>query len=93
MYLREIGWDGMVWIGLKWLIIETGGRLLWTRYWTFGFHKMLGSSWVAEQLVAPQEGLSSVSKYYVLLSDFKAKFHTRTPWSVGLLSVVIVLCG
>jgi hypothetical protein len=28
MYLREIGWDGMVWIGLKWLIIETGGRLL-----------------------------------------------------------------
>jgi hypothetical protein len=23
--------------------------LLWTRYWTFGFHKMLGSSWGAAQ--------------------------------------------
>jgi hypothetical protein len=33
------------------------------RYWTFGFHEMLGSSWVAAQLMAPQEGLSSVRKY------------------------------
>jgi hypothetical protein len=36
--------------------------LLWTCSWTFGFHKMLGSSWVAAQLVAPQEGLNSVTK-------------------------------
>jgi hypothetical protein len=28
---------------------------------TFWFHKMLGSSWVAAQLVAPREGLSSLS--------------------------------
>jgi hypothetical protein len=46
--------DGMVWIGLIWLRIGTSG--------TFGFHKMLGSSGVAAQLMAPQEGLSSVSK-------------------------------
>jgi hypothetical protein len=26
----------------------------------FGFHKMLGSSWVAAQMSAPQEGLSSM---------------------------------
>jgi hypothetical protein len=52
----------MEWIGLEWLRIGTSGRLLWTRYWTFGFHKMLGSSWGAAQLIAPQEGLSSVSK-------------------------------
>jgi hypothetical protein len=46
-----------------WLRIGTSGGLLWTRWWTFGFHKMLGSSWVAAQLAASQEGLSSVSKF------------------------------
>jgi hypothetical protein len=32
----------------------------------FGFHEMLGSSWVAAQLMVPREGFSSVSKsvYY-----------------------------
>jgi hypothetical protein len=35
---------------------------LWTRWWTFGFHKMLGSSWAGAQLAASQEGSSSVSK-------------------------------
>jgi hypothetical protein len=30
---------------------------------TFGFHKMLGISWVAAQLAASQEGLSSVSEW------------------------------
>jgi hypothetical protein len=28
MDLREIGWDGVVWIGLIWLIIRTSGGLL-----------------------------------------------------------------
>jgi hypothetical protein len=55
----------MKWIGLIWLRIGTSGGLLWTRYWTFGFHKMLGSYWGAAQLAAPQ-GLSSVG---------------RTPWT------------
>jgi hypothetical protein len=62
MGLREIGWDGVEWIGLIRLRIGTSGGLLWTRYWTFGLHKMLGSSWGAAQLAAPREGLSSVSK-------------------------------
>jgi hypothetical protein len=53
----------MVWIGLVWLRIGTSGGLLWTRKCTFGFHKMLGSSWVAAQLAAPQEGFSSVSDW------------------------------
>jgi hypothetical protein len=35
---------------------KTSGTLLWIRYWNFGFHKMLGSSWVAAQLMAPLEG-------------------------------------
>jgi hypothetical protein len=28
---------GRVWSGFTWLRIETGGGLLWTRWWTFGF--------------------------------------------------------
>jgi hypothetical protein len=31
MGLREIGWDGMDWIGLIWLRIGTSGGLLRTR--------------------------------------------------------------
>jgi hypothetical protein len=57
--LREIGLDGMDW--LVWPRIGTTGGLLWTRYWTFGIHKMLGSSRVAAQLVAPQERLGFIS--------------------------------
>jgi hypothetical protein len=49
MDLREIGWSGMDWIDLA-----------RTRKWTFGFHKMLQSVWVAERLAASQEGLSSM---------------------------------
>jgi hypothetical protein len=59
----------MVWIGLILLRIRTGGGLLWTRWWTFGFDKMLGSSWVAAQVAASQEGLSSMSdlqKWFLL---------------------------
>jgi hypothetical protein len=52
----------MVWTGSIWLGIGTSGGLLWTLWWTFGFHKMLGSSRIASQLAASQEGLSSVSK-------------------------------
>jgi hypothetical protein len=52
----------MVWTGSMWLRIGTSGGLLWTWWWTFGFLKMLGSSWVAAQLAASQEGLSSIRK-------------------------------
>jgi hypothetical protein len=41
----------------------TRGKFLWTRQWTFGFHKMLGNSWVSAQLAASQEGLSSMSEW------------------------------
>jgi hypothetical protein len=67
MDLGEIGWDGVDWIDMA----QDRDQLLWTRYWTLGFHKMLGSSWVAAQLVAPQEGLSSVSKYEELIKTDK----------------------
>jgi hypothetical protein len=48
MDLREIGWRDVDWI-----------RLVQDRD-QFGFHKMLGILGVAEQLVASQQGLSSM---------------------------------
>jgi hypothetical protein len=48
------------WTGFIWLRIRTGEEFLWTRYWTFGFHKMLGNSRVVAQLAVSQEGFSSV---------------------------------
>jgi hypothetical protein len=47
----------MLWIGLIWVRIGTSGGLLWRRYWTFGFHKMLRIYRVAAQLAVSQEGL------------------------------------
>jgi len=38
-----------VWIGFIWLRTGTDGGLLWRRLWAFGFHKMRGISWVAEE--------------------------------------------
>jgi hypothetical protein len=43
LYITPQRWDGVVWTGLVWLKIGTGGELLWIRYWTFGSHEMLGN--------------------------------------------------
>jgi hypothetical protein len=67
----------VVYAGLIWLRIDTSGGLLWTRKWTFVFHKMLRSSWVAAQMAASQEGLSSMEWVY-LAKD-------QTPATVGTL--------
>jgi hypothetical protein len=53
----------MVWTESIWLRTGTSGGLLWTIYWTFGSHKMLGSSWVATQLAASQEEFGSISEW------------------------------
>jgi hypothetical protein len=45
---------------LSWLRIGTGGGLLWMRQWTSEFHKMRGISWLAEKLLASQEGICSM---------------------------------
>jgi hypothetical protein len=55
MDLREIRWN--VWTGCIWLRIGTSDGLLWTRLWTFGFHKRWGISWLAEWMLASEEGL------------------------------------
>jgi hypothetical protein len=55
MELREMECTELIW-----LRIGTTGGLLWTRWGTFGFHEMLGSSWVAAQLAASREWLRSM---------------------------------
>ena len=37
-----------------------GGGLFWIHQWTFGFHKMWGMSWLAENLLVSQEGLCTM---------------------------------
>ena len=39
--------------------IGTRGSVFWIPQWTVGFHKVLGISWLAEELLASQEELSS----------------------------------
>jgi hypothetical protein len=58
MDLKTRGWGAMDEIGL--VQNKYSGGLLWTRQWTFGFHKMLENSWVGAQLAASQEGMSSM---------------------------------
>jgi hypothetical protein len=76
-----MGWD---WIGLaqdrdQW-------RALVNKLWTFGFHKMLGSSWVAAQLAASQEGLSFMElvSLRILVVEYKL-------WSLSLIVYMSLL--
>jgi hypothetical protein len=61
----------MVGIGSIWLGIGTGGGLMWPRWWTFEFHKVLGSSRVAAQLEASQ-GLSSMSEWVLQVRTLRS---------------------
>jgi hypothetical protein len=56
---------------LMWLRIGTGGRLLWMRQRTFGFHKTQGIFWLADDLLTSQEGLCSIElvRSYVVISN------------------------
>jgi hypothetical protein len=58
--LDNIRVDGVMWTGLVWLRIGTGGELLWIRYWTFGLHKLLGNYRVSKQLGISRVVLSSM---------------------------------
>jgi hypothetical protein len=66
----------------------TSGRLLWTKQWTCGFHKRLGSSLVAAQLAVYQEGLASMKlviswtngySFYIYIShsDVCEKYYSK----------------
>jgi hypothetical protein len=86
--------DGMVWIELIWLRTGSIGRIWSTRQWTFGLHKTLGSSWVAAQLAASQEGLNSMnlcsySRISLLLVKPKCSLRcSHTPSPVPILNQI-----
>ena len=42
---------------------RTIDRLLWMSQWTFGFYKTLGIYWIAEEMMASQEGLCSIELF------------------------------
>jgi hypothetical protein len=46
--IQETGWA--VWTGSIWLRIGDRGGLLWTRWWTFGFHEMNGIHWLTKKI-------------------------------------------
>jgi hypothetical protein len=52
---------GRVWNGLIWPRIGTSCGLWETRLWTFVFRIMCVISWLAEELLASQEGLCSMA--------------------------------
>ena len=59
--LQEVGLGG-VWTGSTWVKVGTGGGHLWRGWWTFGFRKMRGIFWLAENRLAAQEGLCSLKQ-------------------------------
>jgi hypothetical protein len=76
----------MVGIGSIWLRIGTDGGIMWRRWWTSGFHKMLGSSRVAAQLATSQEGLSSMSEW---VSDKAFRAHSLHNLQIFLPGVFV----
>ena len=58
MDLQEV--EREAWTRLIWLKISTGGGRMSILWWTFGFRNMQGISWLAEDLLASQEGLCSM---------------------------------
>jgi hypothetical protein len=63
------------------LRIGTDGGLLWMRQWTFGFHKMREISWLAEELLASQNGLCSMELISAYDTHWTCTDHVyRTLW-------------
>jgi hypothetical protein len=79
MDLWEVGWGAQT--GLIWLRTGTGCELFCIRWWTLGFHKMRGISWVAYDILASQEGLCSME---LVSSGY---------WSPGRLKPFLSHCG
>jgi hypothetical protein len=61
--------------GSIWLRIGAGGGPLWKRRWTFGFHKIRGIYWLAENLLASQEGLCFMELIWLVIVGSKLSTH------------------
>ena len=57
------------WVRTNGVTIVTGSGHLWMRWWTFGFHKMLGISWLAANRLASREGLCCTEWVSKLVSN------------------------
>ena len=85
---------GRAWIWLIWIRIRAVGGSLWMRWWTFGFHKMRGIPWLAEDLLASQEGLCCMEFHWCVISEYLWQYllllscsHTGHCWCVMALYV------
>ena len=83
----DLKWDGAAWTGFIWYRTETDDGLLWMRWWTFGFHNIRGIPWVAEGLLASQEGfcsMESVSHSCIVqaVCRWKYKKHVSIWWYI-----------
>ena len=67
MHLQEVVGESLA--GLLWLRIRTGGGRLRIRWWNFGFHKMRGISWLAEEVSTSQKGFWSLHLVWLVLKS------------------------
>jgi len=72
MFFEEMDWI--------WLMVGINDRFLWTRQWTFGFYNVLGLSWLAEEPLAPQEGLCSTDFSSVTNCIETVVTNNQEPW-------------
>ena len=88
--LQEMGKGA--WTGLICLSIRTSCGLLWTRWWTFGFHKMRSISGRSEKLLAFSRrtlllGVSLVNILPSMRRSSKCSFSFRPLYSLLFTSV------
>jgi hypothetical protein len=81
-------WDVVMWTGLVWLRIGTGGELLCIRYWTFGFYEMLGNYRVASWVVLSSMELGS-SECFLFTT---VKCSTNSDTLLSSQKAVIFIC-
>jgi hypothetical protein len=89
-----------MWIGFIWLKIGTGGGLLWTRWWTFGFHKMWGIPWLAVRTLSFSirtllHGVSLVSyiiSQKLVIFQFVETDNFRTEANIWMVQKTVSVC-
>ena len=83
--VQEVEWR----CGLDWSGSRQVAGFFWVRQWTFGFHKMRKIFWLAEDLLASQEGFAIRSWFFKFWNfqhiDLYIRRILKTFWYVGLL--------
>jgi hypothetical protein len=76
------------WTGSMWLRTAIGHGLLWMLLWTFGFHKMWGVFWLAENLLASREGFFPVKLVMDRIVYFNVQFQSKFCGYFRILALV-----